>query len=88
MKKVLMMSETDNVAIAITELVSGDMVTLPDGSSIAVQEEVPRSHKIAIRSIALNQPIIRYGEEIGYATKEIAQGQWVHVHNLDAYEIM
>ena len=32
--------------------------------------------------------VLRYGEAIGYATKPITTGEWVHVHNLDAEKIM
>nr|WP_273701656.1 UxaA family hydrolase [Tepidanaerobacter acetatoxydans] len=82
------MSEEDNVAIAIQPLKKGDVVEIPNGRVVKAAEDIPISHKIAIAPIKIHEPVIRYGSEIGYATCEIAQGQWVHIHNIDAFDII
>ena len=46
--------------------------------------DVPYGHKIAVRDIKKGELIIKYGEEIGAATRDIARGEYVHVHNLEA----
>ena len=87
-KQVIQMNPDDNVVIALQAMEAGTSVTLPDGRVIVTKDKIPPSHKIAICDIPNHQPVIRYGEEIGYATCDISEGQWVHVHNLDAADIM
>src|SRR5665213_2961371 len=66
----------DNVAIIVNE--GG----LPGGtqfeSGLVLLEAVPESHKVALARIAKGDPVIRYGATIGYASKEILAGSWVH----------
>lgn len=38
---------------------------------------VPQGHKVALNDIAKGESIIRYGEIIGYAVKDIPQGSWI-----------
>ncbi|WP_033923398.1 UxaA family hydrolase [Sphingomonas sp. 37zxx] len=42
---------------------------------------VPALHKVAVRAIAPGQAILKYGQPIGIATRDIAAGEHVHVHN-------
>ena len=44
-------------------------------------ERIPAGHKVAIRPIAVGEPIRRYGQIIGFATAPIAPGQHVHTQN-------
>ena len=39
--------------------------------------------KIAIKNIEIEQPVIKYGEHIGFAIKEIKIGEHVHDHNTE-----
>ncbi len=87
-KQVMIMDDKDNVAVALHPIAEITRVTLPDGRVILSAEPIPQAHKIAIHPIAKGEAVIRYGENIGYATKDIAQGELVHVHNLDAVEGM
>ncbi|MDO5641046.1 MAG: UxaA family hydrolase, partial [Paracoccus sp. (in: a-proteobacteria)] len=41
----------------------------------------PAGHKIARIAIAQGQPVVKYGQVIGYATADIAPGDHVHSHN-------
>jgi predicted RecA/RadA family phage recombinase len=43
---------------------------------------VPRGNKVALRAIAVGDPVLRYGEEIGVATTDIAAGDHVHTYNM------
>ena len=43
---------------------------------------VPAGHKIAVREIKQGQPVRRYNQIIGFATRDINAGEHVHVHNL------
>jgi hypothetical protein len=87
-KNALMMCKNDNVAIVIVAILKGDKITLPDNRVIVAVNDIPCYHKIAVHDIPAKQNILRYGEPIGYATVFIPEGSWVHVHNLDAADIM
>lgn len=79
----------DNVATVFAEgIVEGAEVQVLDPmgakSPLVVRGTVPYGHKIALQDIAAGELIIKYGEEIGVATRDIRQGDYVHVHNLDS----
>ncbi|MGH8805623.1 MAG: UxaA family hydrolase, partial [Polaromonas sp.] len=44
---------------------------------------IPAGHKVATRSIAAGEPVRRYNQIIGFASKAIAPGEHVHTHNLN-----
>ena len=44
--------------------------------------EIPAGHKVALVGIAEGEKVVKYGFPIGLATKPIAPGEWVHVHNM------
>lgn len=52
-----------------------------DQESLQVLSEIPKGHKIALRRINEGQSVIKYGVEIGIATRNIEPGEWVHLHN-------
>jgi len=66
----------DNVAIVANEdgLPAGTIC--PGG--LALRENIPQGHKVALREIPEGAPITRYGAAIGYAARPIAAGNWVH----------
>ncbi|UWU90521.1 galactarate dehydratase [Bradyrhizobium sp. CB1015] len=69
------LNERDNVAIVVNDF------GLPAGSRFAggltLRAFVPQGHKTALVDIAEGEPIIRYGEIIGYALSSILAGEWV-----------
>ena len=71
----------DNVAVALEDLKKGTAVEI-NGKKIVLQDDVARGHKIALMDIAEGSRIVKYGNVIGLATKEIPAGSWVHVHNV------
>lgn len=75
---VIRLHPNDDVAIARAQLVSG--AQLDDGLSVIGL--IPAGHKIALRDIAVGQPVRRYNQIIGFASKPIAKGQHVHLQNL------
>lgn len=42
---------------------------------------IPFGHKAASRDIASGESVIKYGVEIGVASRTIQSGEHVHVHN-------
>ncbi|WP_415233486.1 UxaA family hydrolase [Pseudorhodobacter sp.] len=67
----------DNIDIALADLGVGEAA-----ADYTLTDAVKRGHKIANQAIAAGQNILRYGQIIGAATSDIAQGAHVHVHNL------
>ena len=76
----LRLNPADDVVIACRELEAGTNL-LKEG--VVVKERIPAGHKVATRAIAVDQPVRRYNQVIGFATRPIAPGFHVHVHNLE-----
>ncbi len=72
----------DNVAVVAADVRADDVVRLDDDGEVRAVEAIPRGSKVALGPIACGEAVIRYGEEIGRATKDIAGGEYVHTHNL------
>ena len=47
-----------------------------------VEVNLENGHKYALRDIACNETITKYGNPIGHATCDIAKGEHVHSHNM------
>ncbi len=47
-------------------------------------DAIPYGHKLALEDIAKGDAIIKYGEELGRASKAIGRGEHVHLHNLES----
>jgi len=73
----------DNVATMIDDAPVGtiELIGAARGEIVA-SEDISRGHKMALRDIAMNEAVIKFGVRIGHATKPIARGAWVHLHNL------
>ena len=85
--KALIMKPIDNVATATEEIAPGSDILITVGSEdiiIHVTDRIPFGHKFALKDIAAEEQIIKYGEVIGVATSNIHVGQHTHVHNLGA----
>ena len=79
--KLIKIHPRDNVAVALADIAKGEV--LSEGSlSVTAAEDIARGHKIALRNIAEGEAIIKYGNPIGLAKADIAEGSWVHVHNV------
>ena len=71
----------DNVAI----------IANPDGvpagatfaTGLSAVDAIPQSHKIALQRLDEGAPVIRYGQVIGHALREIKPGQWIREDSLE-----
>ena len=59
----------DNVAIAVSADGLARGTVLPEG--VTLREAIPQSHKVTLVHLGEGAPIIRYGEVIGYAARDI-----------------
>jgi altronate hydrolase len=73
----LRLHPTDNVVVAVADLSPGDIV-----DDVRITRRIPRGHKAAVRAIAKDTPALKFGQIIGFATQDIAPGDWVHEHNI------
>ena len=84
---ILLHEPDDDVGVAVTDLKKGSVagaLTLegkPAGS-VKLRDNVPLGHKVAMRDVAKDKVVIKYGREVGKAVQPIAKGAHVHIHNL------
>ncbi|MCD7986974.1 MAG: UxaA family hydrolase, partial [Klebsiella quasipneumoniae] len=65
----------DNVAIIVNDRGLTAGTRFPDGLTLI--EHIPQGHKVALVDIPAHGEIIRYGEVIGLAMRDIPQGSWI-----------
>jgi len=75
--RALRLDPSDNVVIAIDEIAAG---AAPAGG-VSARERVPKGHKMAAVGVEAGAPIRKFGQIIGFASRPIAAGEWVHEHN-------
>ena len=78
----VLVNPKDNIAVAIKEIKAGETVTGIGDLELQAHEDIMRNHKVAIAEVAENDPVLKSGEKIGFASKPIRPGDWVHSHNL------
>ena len=83
---VLLLHPEDDVAIA-RRLVGPGQVVRVGRHEVTAREPVELGHKLALKPIAVGQPVRRYGQIIGFAIKPIQPGEWVHRHNIEPGEL-
>ena len=72
------LNPADNVVIARTDIAAGERIA---SEEVAARAYVPSGHKLAVRRIAKDEAVLRYGQIIGFALEPIAAGAHVHTHN-------
>lgn len=77
MARYIKLTETDNIIVAVEPITLGESV-----AEVTARERIPRGHKMALQAIANGTPIVKYGQIIGFSTRDIEPGQWVHEHNV------
>ena len=70
----------DNVATVTRTLLAGTTLRVAR-SEVVLREPVRQGHKVAVAAARKGDPIIKYGQIIGFASRDIAPGEWIHVHN-------
>lgn len=76
---VIRLHAADDVVIARLDVPEG---TLLARENVRVAQRVPAGHKVATRDMSCGAAVRRYGQIIGFATRDIRAGEHVHVHNL------
>jgi (2R)-sulfolactate sulfo-lyase subunit alpha len=80
--------EGDSVGVVVVEGVkSGDALTgwiMDQDKELAVKakSDIPIGHKLAIKALAKDATVIKYGVDIGRVVAAIDVGEHAHVHNI------
>ncbi|MFX1466238.1 MAG: UxaA family hydrolase [Promethearchaeota archaeon] len=82
MKQFIIVNPKDNVITAVSNISEGTTISVND-RTIKTKQVIAFGHKIAIDDIKKGEDVIKYGESIGIAKDDIAQGEWVHTHNVE-----
>lgn len=86
MSNVIKISPEDNVGVVIEEIKKGDQLkfTDHDGNNVEAKalDDIRIYHKVAITEIKADDHVVKYGEHIGVAGKDITVGEHVHTHNV------
>ena len=83
MPRAFQVQAEDNVATLMDDAAAGPVDILgASKSTVMASEKIARGHKIALKDIAANEAVIKFGVRIGHATQPIPRGAWVHLHNL------
>ena len=83
----ILIDSTDNVATLLVEVREGELVSCGDQPPVAARESIPVGHKVALVEIAEGECVRKYGHPIGIASRRIAAGEHVHLHNLALEEV-
>ncbi len=85
MVQALKINDRDNCAVVLADVRKGEKVEVRTAAGIktlTARCDIASGHKIALVSLHVDAPIVKYGEEIGRAGAAIEAGDWVHLHNV------
>lgn len=79
---VVLLAPDDDVVTCVGPIPAGTDLCVPGGRTVRSLDDIPAGHKVALRALPAGTPVRKYGQPIGVATADIAEGAHVHVHNL------
>ena len=80
--------EGDSVGVVVVEGVkasqelTGWIMDQDREIKVRAKSDIPIGHKLAIRDLAPNDTVVKYGVDIGRAVARIGLGEHAHVHNI------
>ncbi len=77
----LRLSPRDNILVAARSLTAGSTIEI-EGREYRLEGDVGLGHKIAARPIPAGDRIMKCHVPIGSATRDIATGEHIHLHNM------
>lgn len=78
----LRLHDADDVAVLKRPLKVGSELACGD-QRLSLTQTIPAGHKVALRALQAGQPVRKYGQVIGFASRPIAPGDHVHTHNVE-----
>lgn len=82
LRRSLMITPQDSVACILEDGEAGDVIQTAAGDLITLLEPVEFAHKVCICDLKKGDPVIKYGEEIGFMLRDVPRGSWIHNHNM------
>jgi altronate hydrolase len=73
----------DNIAVAARGIPANTALSF-NGGTVLATAGVELGHKFAVANIKEGDAVYKFGQIIGFATKNIASGEHVHTHNIKA----
>jgi altronate hydrolase len=77
----LLLHPSDTVGVLKRPLPAGTELA-SEALRITLSQDIPAGHKVALREVAEGEPVLKYGQIIGFAQGGIRPGDHVHTHNL------
>ena len=81
---VIQTTPSDNVGIVCNAFGLEKGTSVLD--NIVLIEDIPMGHKVALSAIDRDDAVIRYGQIIGYANKNIQKGEWINEDKIELPE--
>ena len=81
MTHILKLGNQDDVAVALGSITAGQYLS---GFELTTLSDIPAGHKVALRAIKEGEPVRKFNQIIGFASRSIAAGEHIHTHNLVA----
>ncbi|WP_414473581.1 UxaA family hydrolase [Microvirga sp. M2] len=78
--RIVRLHERDNLVVAVDSIAPGAAA-----HGVMAKNRVPKGHKMAVAPIAQGEAILKFGQIIGFASKPIEPGEWVHEHNVEMH---
>jgi len=83
----LVHEKADNVGVATVDIKAGEVAQglfMDSQESVEMKtlQDIPLGHKLALKELAVDSSVIKYGADIGRVVAEIKSGEHVHTHNL------
>ncbi len=86
--RAIVIDAKDNVANLVGPGRKGEQVACEvahkDKVTIELLDDIPPNHKCAFVDIKKGAAIVKYGQNMGRASKDIKKGQYVHIHNIES----
>ena len=79
--RVLRLHADDNLIVSIDPILPGAVA-----EGVTAISRVPKGHKMATRAIAEGEPLLKFGQIIGFAKVPIRPGEHIHEHNCGVHD--
>jgi altronate hydrolase len=80
--RVLRLNAADNLVVAVDPILPGAVA-----EGMTAISRVPKGHKMAVRPVAEGEPILKFGQIIGFASAAIRPGEHIHTHNCFVHDL-
>lgn len=86
MPRAILLHPSDNVATVVdSDVVPNARIDLVGANAAVVaRQPIAFGHKVALAALEPGAPVLKYGQPIGHASRAIAAGEHVHIHNLES----